>query len=283
MKIQIRPIEKSSWHGKKGVESFTRPKVVRALVDVETLTYKTGLDYENRIFEDPKDKSNKLTEAEYYGKLLKVDLSNNFHTEEAHPFWDSRMSAFKLENRTMILDTKNPMDYVKWKMLKQSKFVANSIAEYEKGYYPEATHVIFDEQEDIEIKATRIAIKKQAYSKVEKLSKGQKIELIMILSADGDYIKAKNLKGMSDNFVEVELDKIVDNKPSLVLEYLKNDKATNTTKALVLESLQKNVLRKEGHKIMYHESVIGEDLDSAVHYLNKPENQELKIRLQSQI
>lgn len=105
----------------------------------------------------------------------------------------------------------------------------------------------------------------------------------MVLSADGNYLKAKNLKGKSDNFIEVELDKIIEAKSKDVLRYLDLNKEDLATQALVLEALQKNVFDKVGHKIMYHDSVLGEDLYDVVKYINSPENQEFKIRVLSQI
>lgn len=267
MKVQIRPIYRDRWHEKKGNEDFARPKVIRALVDPEELTYATGLTEEE--------------EKEYSAKL-KVDLSKQFNLEQPHPFWDSKMGEVKLENRTMIFDTDNSLDFIKIKICKASRFVANSLKEYEEGMFPEATHVIFDESEEVEEQASRVEIKKKAIIETSKLSKTRKIQLIMILSADGNYLKAKNLKGKSDNFIEVELDKIIESKPKDVLRFLEMNKEDLATQALVLEALQKNVFDKVGHKIMYHDSIIGEDIYDVVKYMNAPENQEFKIRILSQ-
>lgn len=283
-KVQIRPLQIKKWHGKTGNESFTRAKVIAALVDPVLMTYSTGLDYVNKTYDDPDGGKEKITEAQYYSKILKADLSNQFNLDIPHPFWDSKMSKLKLENRTMILDTNNALDYIRIKIAKASKYVANSQKEYEEGMFPEATHVIFDEREDVEVKASKIALRKQAILKTDKLSKGQKIELILVLSSEGnDYLRAKNLKGSSDNAVEVELDKIIESKPAQLLEYLSRDKEEVATNALILEALQKHVLRKEGHKIMYHESLLGQDIGEVIQYMNKPENQEFKLRVIKQV
>lgn len=268
MKVQIKPIYRDKWHEKKGNESFARPKVIRALVDPNDMAYATGLTKE---------------EEEEYSLKLKVDLSRQFNLEQPHPFWDSKMGEIKLENRTMIFDTDNPLDFIKIKVCKASRFVANSLKEYEEGLFPEATHVIFDESEEVEEQASKVEIKKKAIIETAKLSKTRKIQMIMVLSADGNYLKAKNLKGKSDNFIEVELDKIIEAKSKDVLRYLDLNKEDLATQALVLEALQKNVFDKVGHKIMYHDSVLGEDLYDVVKYINSPENQEFKIRVLSQI
>ena len=284
MKVQVKPIESKKWHEKKGHESFTRTKIIQALVDPTSMSYSTGMDDVVKKYKNPDNPNEELTEVQYYGKLLKLDLTRQFDLEKPHPFWDSKMGQIKLENRTQFFDTDNPLEYVKVKVLKSSKYVANSMKEYEEGLFPEATHVIFDESEEIEVKASKVAIKNQAVIQAAKLSKGQKIELVMVLSSEnGDYLRVKNLKGKSDNFVEVELDKIIEKKPEEVLRYLKMGKEDLATNALVLEALQKSVFTKQGHKIMYHESTLGQDVQDVISYLNAPENQEFKLRVLAQV
>lgn len=262
MKIEVRPIETKKWHGKTGKESFTRSKKIQALVDPSTNEYATGLTKED--IEKLRDMG------------ITYDLSPNFNQGEPHPFWDSPMATIELKNATMFFDTKKPLDYIKMKILKASKYVANSMKEYEEGLFPEATHVIFDESEEVEIKATKVAIKKKAIIEAAKLSKDRKIALIMILAG-------KNLKGKSDDFVEVELDKIIERKPKDVLRYIEMDPEKVSLHALVLEALQKSVLRKQGHKILYYDSVIGGDVYDVVSYLQDEENQDLKLRIMSAV
>lgn len=275
MLVEIKPIEVKRWHGKTGKESFTRPKKIQALIDPETMQYCTGLDNTSKTYTNPKDENEKLTELEYYGQLIGQDL-NPLVTNEPHPFWDSSMGVVKLENNTIFLNTDNPLDYIKWKICKASKFVANSMKEYDEGLFPEATHVIFDEQEEIEAKATKVELRKQATIKCAKLSLGRKIELVQILSD-------KNLRNQSSDFVEVEVDKLIQNKAKEVLYHIERDKEDTALHALILEALQKSVLRKSGHKIQYFDSVLGSDVIDVIDYLKKPENQDLKLRIMAQL
>lgn len=172
MKIEVRPIEVKKWHKKIGKEDFTCPKRIRALVN-ENMEYSTGLNYYDKNFTDP-DTDEQITEAKYYSKLLNQDLSARFDPDNPHPFWDASMSSVKLENAPMFFETKNPLDYVRVKMLKACKFIANSVKEYEEGKFPDATHVIFDESEEIEAKAAKIEIKNQVITEVNKLDKEKK-------------------------------------------------------------------------------------------------------------
>jgi len=256
MKIEVKPIVKKSWHGKIGKESFTRPKKIQALAN-DDMTYATGLS--------PEDE-------EKYSKLLNKDLSNRFDPEQTHPFWDSALATIKLENATMIFDTSKPLDYIHICILKASKFVANSQKSYENGEFPEATHVIFDETQDVEIKAQKVQLKKRAILEANELTLSRKIEIILILSD-------KNCKGKSEDFVEVELDKILQTKSKEFLQLVDTDSKENSTHALILECLQSSILRKDGHRILYHDSVLGSDIEDVIAYLNKDDNQSLRLRL----
>tara|TARA_R110002050_G_scaffold229417_1_gene365038 strand:- start:4323 stop:5111 length:789 start_codon:yes stop_codon:yes gene_type:complete len=261
MKIEVRPIERKTWHGKTGKDSFTRPKTLQALVNAETLEYATGLN---------------TKEEEEYGKIFKQDLSKMYSHETPHLFWDSKTARIKLENHTLFFDTDRPLDFIKYKIMKESKYIANSMLEYEDGAYPEATHVLFDEAAANEVKASKIQIKKKAIIESNKLAKTRKVQLLMILAG-------KNAKNESDDFIEVEIDKLVEKDPSKVVDFIMKDKEKAAMEALVLECLQKNVLKKVGHKILYHDSILGVDMYDVAEYLNDVKNQELKLRLLAQI
>lgn len=262
MKVEVRPIERQRWHNKSGKESFTAVKKIQAFVDPDNNEYATGLTKEDIL---------SLKE-----KGVTYDLSPNFNHEDPHPFWDSSAATIKLENATTFLDTKKPLDFIKVKILKASKYVANSMKDYDEGLFPEATHVIFDENEEVEVQATRVAIKNKAVIESAKLSLDKKVQLVMII--DG-----KNLKGKSSNSVEVALNKIVERKPREVLRFIQMDAEKLLLHSLILESLQKSILRKKGHKILYHDSVLGNDIDDVILYLEDTENQDLKLRLMSAV
>lgn len=285
--IKVKPIDTASWHGKKGYESFRKPKTIQALVNASTQTYATGLDDVVKAFPDPDSDSDKkvLTEKAYYSKVLNADLSDRFNEEIPHPFWDTKTARIKLENRTMIFDLDNPLDYVKVKILKRSKYVANSVDEFNKGMFPEATHIIFDENENVEEKANKIAQRNSAIGLTLKLTKEQKVNLVatLSLSDSDDFYKAKVLRDKSENFVDVELNKYIENSPDLVISYIKGGKERLETEALVIECLQKSHLTKDGHRIKYFDSVLGQSIHEVTDYLMIDKNQDLKLRLKALI
>lgn len=259
--VEIRPIEVKKWHGKTGVESFTRPKTSQALVDENSMSYATGLTNEEIVA---------------LNKVVKYDLTNHFDSENPHPFWDSPMSKVKLENFTMFIDISQPLNYIKVKVMKASKFVANSKADYDEGLYPEATHVIYDESEQAEVLATKVQNEEDAIIAASQMTLDRKIEIILALGG-------KNLKGQSENFIKVELNKIIKKDTAEFLRYEKMDKVMVASYALVLEALQKSVLNKEGHKIMYMGANIGMDEMEVASYLLDEDNQELRIRIMAQV
>lgn len=257
MIVEVRPLPSTKWHGKKGKESFSQPKAVEVLYDPEIGGYATGLSDE---------------EAEKYGKLLGADLGKVFNPIEPHPFWSAKASWAKLENKTMILDTERPSDFVKVANMKASKFVANSMKEFDNGLWPDATHVIFSEEEEMELKATKFQSKQAASVQLIDASLDRKIALVQILSN-------KNVKGRSPNFVDGVLSEIIEEKPEELLIALKMDKEETMIRSTVLEALQKNILTKQGAAIFYMGEKIGVDYEDSIKYFKDPNHQDMKVRL----
>lgn len=259
--VEIRPIDSKKWHGKKGKESFTQPKVVEVLYDPATGKYATGLTDE---------------EALEYGKRLGVNLSNDFSYDKPHPYWSSKAAEIRLENHTMVLDMEKPADFVKVKNMKASKQVANSVKEYEDGLYPDATHVIFDESEEVDLKASKIQTKEKATIIASKMSKDEKINIIQILSQ-------KSLRGRSDNFVSVEMDTILNDQATDFLRYATMDKQEVYVRAAILECIHRNILTKEGSAVYYMGEQIGMDYESAVSWFKDPQNSKMKVSILEKI
>jgi hypothetical protein len=256
-KVEIRPLQIPKWHGKKGEESFTQPHTIEALYDHNTGGYATGLTE---------------GEEEKYGKKLGVDLSNVFNQDEAHPFWCSKMARVKLENATLVFDDTIALDFVKVKMLKASKFVANSLKEYEEGVCPEATHVIYDETEEVNDKATKVKQKRQAYALSSKLSKDNQASIVQILSG-------KSVRGQDQDFIDAEIGDLIEERLEDFLTEAKRDKKDLYNKAAVLEAIHRNVLTKEGTAVFYLSDKIGYDFESAVEWFKDPQNQNLKTSI----
>lgn len=258
MLVTVKPIEKDKWHGKKGKESFTKPKSIQAMPDINTMRYKTGLTEEDKKF---------LAKSE-----IGYDLSDNYVKDKVHPFWDMPVGHLVLPNATKIFDTKKPMDRIYVGIMKGSDLVANSQSELEEGLWPDSTHVIFSEEEENEIKASKIQIRKRAVVESMSLSDAKKAQIVMIISGE-------QIKGKDSNTIEVTFDKVLQKDPQAVLNYMQMNSEEMSLQAVVIEAMQKAVLRKRGLNIMYHDTVIGSSIPSVVDFLMEDENQDLKFRI----
>lgn len=261
MLVKIKPLPRQKWHGKEGIEDFSQPVSIRALYDVDTGRYATGLD----------DKKRKELE-----KKTGFNLDDRYDPRNPHEFWDSDAAILKLPNHTIILDTNNPLEEIKYHIARASKFVANSLEEYEEGKFPEATHVIFDEEQSIKVKAKKVAVKKEAYKIAMKLTTDEKRNIIMIISG-------KDMSKQSNDYLDVEIDNIINNKPEEFIEYSKRDKEYINTKALILEAVMKNILRKKAEAIYYMDEMIGITIEEAVAFINDPKNQNYKVMLMEKL
>lgn len=258
-RVEVKPLPKKPWHKNVGKDSFTRTKKIQALVDADLHEYSTGLSE---------------TDIAYLKNEKKVqyDLSSHFNSEVPHPFWSSSMATIKLENHSTYFYLDRPLDYIKHKVMLASKFVANSLREWEEGKYPFATHYIHDQNIEMEIKATKTQMKNEAIRKSFELSRDKKAQIILVLSG----ISVRN---KSEDFITVQLDDLIESRTKEVLDMIVSTPEDLQSRALVLECLLVGHLTQKGHKIYYFNNVLGTTPDEVAAYLDKAANQTLKIKL----
>lgn len=256
--VEVKPIEKERWHGKKEKDAFARPITIEALISIATGQFATGLDQETR---------EKLEAKTGY------NLSPDYQVGKPHDFWNSPAAQVKLAHKTNIFNTDKPLDEIKLSILKESDLVANSQKELDDGLFPEALFVIFNEQEEIEILASAAAIKRNVIIESSKLSASRKAELVQILL----NISVRN---QSNDYIDLKLDEAIDQAgPTRVLALIKRDKKRTALHALVLEALYKNILRKEGAGIYYMDDQLGFDTESTLDYFENTQNQAMKAQI----
>lgn len=256
--IEIRPIEKEKWHKKKGAESFKQDVVIEALVDSRKNVFVTGLNEE---------------EVKKYSAELGIDLNPAVLLDgKPHPFYGSKAGRLKLPNRTMFLEISNPRNFVLYKLALASKLVANSIKEYEEGLFPEASHVIFDEEQEINRKASKIQKKNAAIKKALKMTLEEKANIVLLLIN-------KLVKGRSQDYIDVLIDEIIETQIDAFLTYSDMTKEELYTRAIILEALQRNVLTKEGSAICYMGNTLAHTFEDAIEYFKDANNQKLKVTI----
>jgi hypothetical protein len=261
--VIVQPIPEKRWHGKMGKENFAQPKTYEVLYNKNTGAYDTGLTPE---------------EADKYGKLLGVSLSDKFDHEGGNSYWATKPAWIPLPNHPITFNTEKPIDYVKVKNLKASDRVANNLKDYDEGKYPNATHYIVDEAEEVSNKAVKVAEYRKAIDFLNKMSTEDKMSMVQILSN-------KNLRGRGVDFVDVELDSILETPDNvdLFLRYARMGREEVALRATVLLGLAQNVLTKEGEAVYYMSEFIGMDIDAAVKWFKDPNNQKLKIAILDKI
>lgn len=260
--VEVKPIERERWHGVKGKDVFTRPTTIEALISLRTGQFATGLSEEDRT---------RLEKGTGY------NLSPDYMVGKPHEFWNSPAAQVKLEYKTNIFNTSIAQDEIKVKLMKASDLVANSMKEYEEGKFPNALYVIYDEQEEIELKASKASVKRKVILESSKLTKTRKAEIVQI-------ILGISVRNQSDDYVDLKLDDAVEQAGAeKVLNLIQRDKTRTSIHALVLEGIYKNVLRKEGTAVYYMDDQIGFDVESAVDYFIDPKNQAMKAQILEKI
>lgn len=256
-KVIVKPLEIKKWHGKYGKESFTKPKTIEVLYDTELNRFATGMTRE---------------EEEEYSKKLGVDLSGDRSPYAPHPFYSTKAAKIPLKNETMIFNTENPWDYVKVKNLKASKFVANSMKEYEEGLFPHATHVIYDEEEEVASKASKIELQIKAMNLFAKMTSEAKAQIIQILDN-------KTVRGKSLDYLNVATKELLDRDPEQFVKYASMDKEEVYIRATLLEGLSKDILTKEGTGIYYMSEFLGVDMEETIKWFKNPQNSKMKVAI----
>lgn len=257
MLVEVKPLPAKKWHGKEGQDSFSQPKTVEALYDSNTGRYATGLTDE---------------EAEEYGKKMGVNLSSIYVAGQPHEYWETKPAAIKLPNNTTFFNDELPSDFVKIKVMKASKFVANSYQEWEQGLWPHATHVIYSEAEEIAVKATKVQLRRRIEAHLQKISNEEKGNLILVLTG-------KDVRARSTDFLDVELADLVDSKPNELSSLFKLDKEALYAQATIKALLQRHILTREGVSVYYMGEQIAHNEEAAAQWLMKPDNQIMKAAL----
>ena len=258
MKVEVKPLSNTlAWMGVEMKDSFKRPITVEAFVNINKGIYETGLTEE---------------EIKDYSGKLGVDLSNKLVFADGkispHPFYHSAQGRVKLENNTMIFNTEFPLDYVKLQMLRVCGFVAKSLIEQDAT--PDATHYIHSEEEDVEVAATKLALRNRCIAEFMKLNTKEKEFVVSILSD-------RHMTNKSVNFLDVEIESIIDKKPEDFLKYVKIDKNELAIRGILLEAIRRGVLTKEAGSVYYMGELFAEDFEAAVGKFNQPDNQKIKV------
>lgn len=259
MIITVKPVDREKWHGKAGVESFTRSKAFNAQISGTTNQYSVAF---------------KEGEREALEARLGFDLSLTPPLDGSpHPFWDSPQATVKLENRTNLFNLKNDLDLIKVRVMQGSTIVANNEKEASEGEYD---FYIFSEEEEMQQKAAKINVVNRARKLALEMARERKEWLITIL-------KGEHVSGRSQEFVDVIIDELINSDAAVFVQYAEQDKEELFNRHLLLQGVMTNVLTEDGPAIYYNGKKLGYDIDEALQYISDPKNQELKVRIMEKL
>jgi len=254
MKVLIKPLPIKKWHGKTGSEDFSRGLILMPLVNPSTYRFETGLTEEEK--------------EELAKKLTGVDLDDSY-TPNKDGFWTSNAVKIKLGNTTTILETDNVYDYIKWKLCKASSHVANSLEEWEKGNFPDASYYIYSEEEEIAKKASKTKVIKDAYIAMSKLTISMKRNIVMVGLN-------KNTSNLSEDEIDGYLGDMITKNPKEFIELANADKKYIAHKAFLYEAHIQGIVSKKGLAWYYLGELLGKTTDDAITYLASEEGKQFK-------
>lgn len=267
LKIEIRPIPNRGNRNKycSDLEYLSQPHTVGPGVNHKTLKFETGLNQKDLDYL-------KSIDCPY-------DLTDTFKNGIAHPFWESTLVKISLLATPMFLyPYNNILDFIKWKYLLRSDFVYVSEEEMKNGTKPMATHYLYNEDVENEIKATALEQKISINTKFSNLSLKRKRDIIFIVTEEDTTNK-------NENYLTIKLEELLSTRDSLkkVESYLKQDVETVNLISEVKLAIQKNILKRTKKGIFYFENNLGFSEEDVLDFLQKPENQEIYLNIKSKL
>lgn len=205
-----------------------------------------------------------LTESQQ--RKLEQELGYEKGTLSPHSlFWKDY--GVTITDKPLRLNLDNPQDILDYSLLKVSPRVANSIGE--KSKWPKAEYIIFDEEEDAKRENLEIDIEARAMHDYVELSMEEKRDYLKLLG--------KNALSMSNAVVTSTLFKIAKNNAK---EFNRiSDLSNAKTRILIYDLLHKGIIRAKGGHYYYNDISLGHGEEEAANYIDRSENQELKISL----
>ncbi len=267
LKIEIRPIPNFSGIREYSdkLEYFSQSHKVGPLVDPDTYRYKTGLTEEDV--------------KELKSRGCPYELDDHYVRNEPHKFWEGQLVKISLINTPIFLyPYKNVLDFIKWKYLLVSNYVYSSEGEMKSGGKSEATHYIYNEQEETEIKATKLQERNRVIKEVSALSMKKKREIILLIT--DEIVDTK-----SEDYITVKLNEILESsktRKALTVLLTKNAKDISL-EADIKKAVQNNIITRNQKGLFYFDTPIGFSEEEAVLNLSKPENQELLISIKDKL
>jgi hypothetical protein len=246
-KVILRPLRKRTWSG------FHRfPKCQDTII-----AYKRREGYQTGLTADEQ------RELEREMRLPEGELHSN------SDFWKSYV--FRLGDKDTILDLGIAVDVINLRLALQSPRVAKSMSRLNET--PKADYVIYDVVEDSRNENRQIELKVEAAAIFAKLSQADHVDFLKLMGYKPTNTQADVVKN--------QLYKAMEKSPEEFLRIA--NLSDKETRILINDLVTNNILRVQGGHYMHGTVDIGYDLNTAVNYLDDPNNQDLRINLMQQL
>jgi len=196
------------------------------------------------------------------GELLRQDL---------HPtsdFW--KKFYVRVGARTLYLDTKDPMDELKYLFLKNHKKVKTSYAEHKAS----AEYILLNKEEEARRENVYNKIKRRAIKEFDNLSLEDMRKVLRLYGYNVDTLGNEEVEKMLFNSVEED--------PERFLKMWVDNKDRETT-FLIQDAISKNIIRRNKNIYRYGSEIIGHNLDETIAFLDDPKNNDIRRVIISQI
>lgn len=287
--VEVKPIEAGGkWKGivsnykEKEKDPFLFKKVVKSFELPLNPASKGGgvvIIMDNTIKKECPDiiesgKPMKLTEQEYFEKIIGKSL-NPFLPADIN-FWRSDSRArVQIRDARLRLNLQNPMDVLKFKILKanETRFAPSiqSLKELKRATYEFVFTSIEEERDDT---LTRLEFESQAYELFAKITKSDQ-EMVDFLRVAGknptNGATTKQLKAMVGKLMEEDKGVFI----GIASDPLYDEKL------FLAEAKRLGAVKEYRGKYTLDTGVEIGDVRDAINYLNREENQEVKVRIQA--
>ena len=180
-------------------------------------------------------------------------------------FW--KEYAVKIHDKPLTLDLSIANDRLDYALLKNSKKVAGSIADYNMGKCPKAIYVIHDASEEIKRENKKIVAEKKAYAAFLKMSQTDMKQILKLMGRRAETMSSEAIENATSNAMKED--------PANFVKIVEIDNFKH--RILIEDLLHVNILRRSGGKYIYGDDVLAHNKDQMIEYLNDPINQEMLI------
>lgn len=191
--------------------------------------------------------------------------------EDTKSFWDT--FSVTVPETGLTLNTSNPMDELKHKLLLADPLIANNKSEL--SLKPNVEYVISSDKDEAEIENVKRSIIGKAYSEFYKLSKNKIVDVL--------YMFGKDAGDLDPDIAESRLGSIVENSPQAFLNVISDSLFSD--KVWFKKLIKAGIVKKHGtgtgtsQPLYFNDVMLGNSLEEAIAYVKSSENQNIYMGL----